>query len=72
MLTKSDLQRLEKTFVTKEEFHNSHDTLITKLDAIMGELQDMREETTVFNYRQSNHGDRIENLELKTFGKSFA
>ena len=71
MLTKSDIQKLEGKFVTKEEFHSSMEKVIGQMSDIMGEIQAVREEISVFAYRQSNHSDRIEQLELKTFGKSF-
>jgi hypothetical protein len=72
MITDVDMKKLEKVFATKQELFELKDDLVTRLDAIMGELQAMREEMTVFAYRQSDHSDRIEKLELKTFGKSFA
>lgn len=65
MLTKSDIDKLKKEFTTKDDFY-------PVMDKVMGELQAIREEITVFAYRQSNHSDRIENLEQKIFNKSFA
>lgn len=44
MITQSDIKKLEEKFPNKNE-------LFTRLDALMGELQDMREEMTVFSYR---------------------
>lgn len=75
--TKKDLLRFAtkddiKSLATKDELRNLENTLITKLDAIMGEIQDAREEATVSSYRQSIHSEQIERLEQKVFGKSFA
>lgn len=69
MITQSDAKKikeeLNKEFPTREE-------LFSKLDGIMAELQAMREEQTIFAYRQGDHSDRIERLELDIFKKSFA
>lgn len=65
MITQKDIKKLEENFANKEE-------LFTKLDVILGELQAMREEQTIFAYRQGDHSDRIERLELDVFKKSFA
>lgn len=59
MLNQTDLSNLKKIFVTKEEFDLGlqdlrHD-MMTRFDAIMFELKAMREEMTVFAYRQSEH-----------------
>lgn len=65
MITQKDIKKLEENFPNKEE-------LFTRLDALMLEVQTMREEMTVFAYRQGDHSDRIERLELDVFKKSFA
>jgi len=39
------------------------DEVMTGLDKVMGELEDIREEKTVQSHQLSNHEDRIETLE---------
>ena len=68
MITTPDVNKLARVFVTKQE--NSE--VISRLDIIIGELQAMREEQTVFAHRQAIHSEQVERLELKIFGKSFA
>jgi hypothetical protein len=72
MLTKTDLSNLQKIFVTREEFNfglqNLRNDVITRLDALMHELQAMREEMTVFAYRQSEHSDQLENHATRLAG----
>ena len=69
MITQSDIKKLEEVFVTKEDMNEK---VISKLDTIIGELQAMREEMTMFGYRQANHSDRIEKFKVNVFGTSFA
>lgn len=66
MLTSQDMKKLKKelgdTFVTKEEIigvkseiKSFKEEVITRFDAVMGELQAMREKMAVSTYRQSAH-----------------
>ncbi len=68
MITTSDIKKLSEVFATKAD----NNELITRLDAIMGEIRDSREESQALAYRQGVHSDQIERLEQKVFGKSFA
>ena len=52
LVTKNDISHLP----TKEEF-------FTKMDEVMGELKDIREEQTVQSQHISDHEDRIEKVE---------
>jgi len=66
--TKQDLVSLEVRIETKLErldkkSQERHNEVITLLSDTMGELQTMRDEITVFNYRQSKHSDQLENHE---------
>ncbi len=65
MITQSDIKKLKEVFATRDE-------IVTKFDAVMGKIQDFREESQAASYRQSVHSDQIERLEQKVFGKSFA
>ena len=42
--TKEDLNNLKEEFVTKSEFHETMNDVIDKLDAVHGEVKDMRQE----------------------------
>jgi len=50
-------EKLSK-FLTKEEFFN-------RMDEVMSELKIIREETTVLTHQVSNHEDRITKVEHK-------
>lgn len=69
MLTDQDIVKLKRIFVTKEEFkkelHDIRSDFLARFDALMFELKAIREEITVFAYRQRDHEDRIELLEQK-------
>lgn len=60
MLTKKDIDNLKESFVTKEEFSDLKNTMITGFDKIMHEIRSMREELTVMFYRQSENSEKIE------------
>jgi hypothetical protein len=75
MLTKKDIQILKEVFVTRVEFKEEianlraalKNDIITFKDAIVGEIQSMREEIAiVIGYRDKieDHEDRIERLEI--------
>ena len=52
LVRKEDISHLP----TKDEFY-------TKMDEVMGELKDIREEQAVQSHQLSNHEDRIEKIE---------
>lgn len=65
MLTKRDIQTLHTIFINKDEFHTAlselRSDLLGRLDAILGEMQAMRDEMTLTTYRVSQHSDQLEN-----------
>lgn len=66
MLTKKDIhflktefvEHLKQVFVTKEEF-------ITRFDAVMYELQAIREEMAAITYRSREHSDQLDDHEKR-------
>lgn len=56
-------QKLEEKL--EEKFGKYNDPVMTMLSNIMGEIQAMREEMTVFAYRQAKHSDKLEDHEKR-------
>lgn len=74
MLTKDDIRKLIDVFATKEdlekfvtklEFNDTMDEVISKLDAVYGELKDFRQEQTVHASQHEEISEDISNLKLK-------
>jgi TPP-dependent pyruvate/acetoin dehydrogenase alpha subunit len=67
--TKQDLFKLRdeirSKFATKKDLHELRDDFFTRIDAVLYEIQAMREELTIIVYRQREHGDRLDCLEEK-------
>lgn len=63
-------KKIDDTVQTvRNEARQYHDSLMTKLDFIVGRIKKFDEEHDILTYRQSNHSDRIEKLETRVFGK---
>lgn len=69
MLTQTDLDQIEKIVEEKVEIKTSQlptkDEFYGKMDEVMGELKAIREEQTVFSAKVSNHGDQLEDQEIR-------
>lgn len=67
MITQKDIDELEKTFVTKYDLKKAltklKSDIFDKLDAILKEIRDSREERTIMSHQISKHEDRITKLE---------
>ena len=79
MLSKSDIKKLLEVFatktdleelVTRAEFKSTMDSVINKLDAVYGEVKDVRQEQTVhwgqhqdLQVEIGNIKDRVEKIE---------
>jgi len=66
-LNQKDLDQIEKLTreIVKEEIKSlpTKEEFFSKMDEVMGELKDMREEETILSSQVSNHDTRIQNLE---------
>jgi len=66
-LNQKDLDQIEKLTreIVKEEIKNlpTKEEFFSKMDEVMGELKDMREEETILSSQVSDHETRIQNLE---------
>lgn len=62
-LTQSDIKSLEEIFVTKDDLQEFKSELFDKIDPILKEVVDGRDERTILTHKLSNHEDRIEALE---------
>lgn len=65
-LTEQDVdyleQRLSDVFVTKDEFTSYKSELFNRLDKIIKEIRNHREERKVLSRRTSKHSDELEKL----------
>lgn len=66
-LTQADLEEIRGLVreVIQEETHNlpTKDEFFTKMDEVMGELKDARDEQTMLAGHSSDHEDRLTKLE---------
>lgn len=66
-LNQKDLDQIEEIMDEKfnEAFKNlpTKDEFFSKMDEVMGELKDKREEETILSNQVSDHENRIQNLE---------
>lgn len=71
MLSKSDVKKLTEVFatkqdlekfVTKDEFRETMDGVINKLDTVYGELKDFRQEQTVHAGQHREINERLDTL----------
>jgi hypothetical protein len=62
-LTQLDLDEIEKLIETKIKYLPTKNELYGRFDAIMGELQAIREEMVLISHKSADHEDRIEELE---------
>ena len=56
-------QKLEEKLNDKLRLLPTRDEFLTKMDEVMGELKDTREEQTMLSYRVSVHSDEISALQ---------
>ncbi|OGG22412.1 hypothetical protein A3B48_01310 [Candidatus Gottesmanbacteria bacterium RIFCSPLOWO2_01_FULL_40_10] len=56
-------KRFEEKFPTKDEFNKFKDNIFTKLDKILKEVTNSREEQIIIAHRISDHGEKLEILE---------
>ncbi len=61
--TKADMEYLKEVFATKEDLQQFKSDFFDKIDPVLKEIMDNREERTILAHRQSDHTDRIEVLE---------
>jgi len=63
MITQQDIDSLEEVFVTKDDLKstvsNLKSDIMDKMDEILSEVKDSREEETVMAHQISDHEDRI-------------
>lgn len=68
-LTQKDLDEIEKTlsetFITKEDFTSYKSELFDKLDKIVKNTADTKEEVETIASQSSNHNDRLEIIESR-------
>lgn len=62
-ITDADINKLEQIFVTKNEFQKHSELILTRFDALMHELQIIRDELIALTYRNSENSDKLENHE---------
>lgn len=56
-------EKLEDKLNEKIKFLPTTDVFLSKMDEVMGELKDIREEQTMLSYRVSVHSDEISALQ---------
>lgn len=68
MITQQDIDSLEEVFVTKDDLKTSMTDLksdiMDKMDEVLSEIKDSREEETVMAHQISGHEDRITKIEV--------
>ena len=74
MLSKSDIKKLLEVFatktdleelVTRAEFKSTMDSVINKLDAVYGEVKDVRQEQTVHWGQHQDLREEIESVKTR-------
>ena len=63
ILSSADIEYLKEVFATKEDLQQFKSDFFDKIDPVLKEIMDNREERTILAHRQSDHTDRIEVLE---------
>lgn len=61
----SKIEEQNEKFVTKEEFSQKHDLVITTLDRVLGEVIAMRQEQSINSQRFDDTGQEIEGLKKR-------
>ena len=63
ILSSADIEYLKEVFATKADLQQFKSDFFDKIDPVLKEIVDSREERTILAHRQSDHTDRIEVLE---------
>lgn len=63
MLTKQDLNQIQKLIKDEIKYLPSKDEFYDKMDEVMGELKSIREELILITGRQAEHSDQLDNHE---------
>ena len=63
ILSSADIEYLKEVFATKADLQQFKSDFFDKIDPVLKEIMDNREERTILAHRQSDHTDRIESLE---------
>lgn len=62
---KLEIARLEEKMVTKDEFNSKFDGVMNKLDAVYGEVKDVRQEQKAHYAQHDRINERLERLESR-------